>query len=975
MFLPRIFQFKSLVLVFTVFVISLSIATPAVAADISLKPELRVETGMHTSQIRRVVVDLQRNRLITCGDDKTIRIWQLPNMRLVHVLRVPLNASHEGQLYALALSPDSKVIAAAGWTAWDWDGKASIYLFDAESGALISKEGAFSNVVNALSWVANAKLAVGLQGQSGLHLLDLQSHQSTALDLDYADDITDIDLSKNGLVAVASLDSALRIYDSAFKLQQKKVIDVGKKQVAVKFSPNGQELAVAFIDTPNILILSAKNIQNSYPVNRRGLIHQTGFTSVAWSANGDELFAGGQAESQQLSPIFHWKDKGKSIPISYNVSQNRITEIQPMTSNHVVFVTEDPSIGIINHKGQVSAIKQSEISNFSQQAILLSADAADIQFSSTAYDALQSDAGVVNSARHFSITGDQDQSMAEVPKTPLYPPITQSAGLSISDWENGFSPKVNGIPLVLDEYEFSRSYAISPSGKQVLFGTEWAVRLFNTDARQIWHVDLPAVASSVNISRDGHFAVAALSDGTIRWFSMVDGKEVVALFPHKNKNEWILWMPDGYYASSLYGDEYIGWHLNRGVSATPDYYRAVQFERTLYRPDIVQANFKSVGAKTRGIHTIGFDIQQLDSIAPPSLSLTVLDVTHNQSLHYEVKLKVEGKKSTLPIQDFVIFVNDVPVTPSSSRQLKLEEKTRFERILSLELTQQNNRIRVESFNGQSMGVAETFVDLKDPPQVIEKQGNLYMVSIGANAFLNLPKKSQLSYAVNDAQQMLQAFNNPEMSVHNHIYSKEISDDALIKPNKQEITEALNFIEQAGPDDTVVVFLASHGISDSAGNYYFVPRDAKLEDVIHAQKGAKADSLISWNVFFDALRKTAGRRYMIVDTCNAANIEGRLETYALSKRSATSKFALILAAKGSEESQEYKPAKHGLFTYALLSSIQSSSDLNADKLLTLAELFEVATSIVEQLRYKKLGSQTPQLVSIPALSTTGLFKIQ
>src|SRR5512136_1607344 len=78
-------------------------------------PQLRVETGMHTTLIRRVLPDLPRNRLITCSDDKTIRVWQMPQMRLLSVLRVPIDAGHEGQLYAIAVAPDGKVVAAGGW--------------------------------------------------------------------------------------------------------------------------------------------------------------------------------------------------------------------------------------------------------------------------------------------------------------------------------------------------------------------------------------------------------------------------------------------------------------------------------------------------------------------------------------------------------------------------------------------------------------------------------------------------------------------------------------------------------------------------------------------------------------------------------------------------------------------------------------------------------------------------------------------
>ena len=132
-------------------------------AEPGTTPQLRVETGMHTTLIRRVLPDLPRNRLITCSDDKTIRVWQMPQMRLISVLRVPIDTGHEGQLYAIAVAPDGKAVAAGGWTGWDWDKKASIYFFDIANGELIRRLGGFDNVVNALAWMPDGKhLAVGL---------------------------------------------------------------------------------------------------------------------------------------------------------------------------------------------------------------------------------------------------------------------------------------------------------------------------------------------------------------------------------------------------------------------------------------------------------------------------------------------------------------------------------------------------------------------------------------------------------------------------------------------------------------------------------------------------------------------------------------------------------------------------------------------------------------------------------------------
>ena len=73
-------------------------------------------------------------------------------------------------------------------------------------------------------------------------------------------------------------------------------------------------------------------------------------------------------------------------------------------------------------------------------------------------------------------------------------------------------------------------------------------------------------------------------------------------------------------------------------------------------------------------------------------------------------------------------------------------------------------------------------------------------------------------------------------------------------------QVVKFIAQAKGEDTVVVFLAAHGISDPIGNYYLVPADASMDDVqavLDGRPGGK--TLIAWQYLFDALRQTAGER--------------------------------------------------------------------------------------------------------------------
>ena len=112
----------------------------------------------------------------------------------------------------------------------------------------------------------------------------------------------------------------------------------------------------------------------------------------------------------------------------------------------------------------------------------------------------------------------------------LSKPVTQAPGLKITDWENKFTPKLNGKPLALNKYEMSRSLAIATDHKHFLLGTEWYLRLFDHTGKQLWEVDAPGPAWAVNISGDGRLATAGYADGTIRWYRLADGKGLLTFF-------------------------------------------------------------------------------------------------------------------------------------------------------------------------------------------------------------------------------------------------------------------------------------------------------------------------------------------------------------------------------------------------------------------------------------------------------------
>ena len=114
---------------------------PSAALDAAVKacpdqrPVLRIETGMHSAPIWRVGVDAACRRIATASDDKTVRLWSLPNGKLERTIRMPIGPQNAGMAFATALSPDGRRLAAGGFdAAYLKLGSASLSLVDLDFG-------------------------------------------------------------------------------------------------------------------------------------------------------------------------------------------------------------------------------------------------------------------------------------------------------------------------------------------------------------------------------------------------------------------------------------------------------------------------------------------------------------------------------------------------------------------------------------------------------------------------------------------------------------------------------------------------------------------------------------------------------------------------------------------------------------------------------------------------------------------------
>ena len=172
------------------------------------------------------------------------------------------------------------------------------------------------------------------------------------------------------------------------------------------------------------------------------------------------------------------------------------------------------------------------------------------------------------------------------PGPELAEPLLVAKAVAISDWQSGTRPKLNGQVLALEPFEVSHAIAVAAGGASFLLGTEFRLRHFDSAGRELWERS-QGTTWAVTFAADDRLAIAAFSDGTIRWFRASDGQELVAFFAHADRNRWVLWTPSGYYDASPGGEDLIGWHVNRGRDHEADFFPASRFRARFYRPDVI----------------------------------------------------------------------------------------------------------------------------------------------------------------------------------------------------------------------------------------------------------------------------------------------------------------------------------------------------------------------------------------------------
>ena len=184
----------------------------------------------HKGQINALELSATGKQAFTAGDDGLVKAWDLENRSELRAM-----SGHQGRVTCVAVSPDGKLIASGG------EDK-TLRLWDADGKPIRSMTG-HREAVLAAAFTLDGRRVVSGSADSSVRIWSVESGTCETTLKDHKDAVRSIAVRPlNGLVATASVDGEVLLWDPATWKEPKVLADAGGRLKLLAFSGDGMRL-------------------------------------------------------------------------------------------------------------------------------------------------------------------------------------------------------------------------------------------------------------------------------------------------------------------------------------------------------------------------------------------------------------------------------------------------------------------------------------------------------------------------------------------------------------------------------------------------------------------------------------------------------------------------------------------------------------------------------------------------------------
>lgn len=891
-------------------------------------PILQLDTGGHMAKIKSVLFTPDGKYLVSAGDDKVIRIWDWRAGKTVRTIRGEIGRGPAGQIHALALSPDGRWLASAGRMPNN-----EIRLFDFASGELVGLLRGHSGPVNALAFSPDGTKLISGAGIGDLSAIvwDVANKAPLSRFVGHSAPIYAVSFTLDGERAVTgSDDKTLRLWNVHNGSSLLTLTGHNAQVFAVAVSRNDGSIASAD-DAGEVRIWDGKTGVLRSVFTKLGF----GIGSLQFSPDGKTLLTtcggGGCADKPQIL----WDIKSGQQLQSFNRHDN-IVLAGVFSPDGKLVATAGGDEREIYIWDAASAETKALLKGIGKPswAAGISKDSTRIAWGNTwrqpdparGYGplelslTLQGPGGLAAGAK--TLAGETGFVTAESTKGTWSLRHRQAGaynGNAALDLLKDGTVRATIMRGPEDGFQH-RSYTFSPDGQTIIAGASdgW-LSAYGLDGKKIGDfVGHEGDVWAVTASPDGRYLVSGASDQTVRLWNLKSRQLIVTLF-YGSGGAWVMWTPQGFFASSPGGDALAGWQINQGPEREAQYVTAAQLRKRLNRPDIVARAIQLASAEAAVKEAAAAEFKVADLLTQPVPKLKITPIpTGFAASGGSTPVEITIGDTPDPVKAIRIQVNgrqvieDVPETGGIP-----PGKITY----TVPLAAGGNTIVVIAINDIGETVERVSV-YHEGAGLLDQHGTLHILSIGVNEYPGLPG-NDLNFAGADAKAFANAMEKRAGALYTKVVSRVLVNRGVPEdaPTAANILDALQRLQKVSETDTIMLFVAGHGINEGL-NYRFIPTDAKWTD----DGEIRASTVVPWHAFQEAVESAKGARIMFLDTCHSANA---YNARALNE-SVHANILVYASARWDQEAQETDELGegHGLFTLALVEGVNGKARTKA-----------------------------------------------
>jgi WD40 repeat protein len=978
----------------------------ALAAGIENGPQLMLDTGGHMATISGLAVTPDGKQLVSASNDKTVRVWDLATGKTIRIIRGESAPGNWGTIYAMALSPDARWLAVSGYMHGNDRAVASaVRLYDFANGKLVALLKGHTQVVFALAFSPDGKRLISGSGDTTAIVWDLATRRQVLRLSGHTKAVKAVAFTNDGRrVVTGSSDETLRLWNAAdgkliaemtehkeasrreaqqhaaMTKQEFKESDVWYAGVtAVAVSRGGPLIASGSADGRMLLWdgRTGKFLRKlAFPGGARGLadIHSLSFSpdgrwvlstnldggcAITEVATGRDLYDGKLRNEASLSgnkeefvPCIGataFRPDGRLAAAGYNsvirlLDANTRKPVRTLESSGVpvhgvAFADEGRSILWGSQTGHTADLKQVVRLTRRLQLPLggrmfgaVEAAAVDKMYYPGHGEAMQAPYSV-------SFKRGDSQLTINVQHLEVFKDGQVQSEINLSD---------------VGSLSGDAPIQFTPDGQAVLVGMTPEIRAYDLHGQLLGtYVGHFGQVRDLAVSPDGRLLLSGGSDQTVRLWNLKTRELIVTLY-YGGDGEWVMWTPQGYYMGSPGADKIVGWQINRGPEQAPDYVGAEQLRQHLNRPDIVARAIEVGSAEEAVREAPGTSFKLSDLLAHPVPAFKILSPSAGSRQHAgraHVTIAIEPTPD--PVKLIRVQVNGREVDEQTP-EVGSGGFGAGERVLDVPLANGSNEVRISLTNEIGESVAALALS-DDGEGDLDIRGTLHILAIGVNDYKALGTmcggSCDLRFSVADARALADAVEKRLGPSHTKVVKRLLVNGGAIEdaPTASNIMDAVELLRQTKENDTVVLFIAGHGVNDGP-DYRFVPTDA--EWIGGALRGSR---VVPWQVLQSAIEAAKGRRLLFVDTCHASNAYNQ----RLGNAAYHANIIAYTATRFDQEALEDERLGHGLFTYAVVEGLEGKGHVGARRQISTRDLASYVVERVGELAKALNRQQEPQ----------------